>query len=99
MIWRSPYPQCLVFLMRLQLPSPPSVGFRFAVPPPSLLDWSSPGGPAVTAACDDAFQQAVKRLKAVGGVQVRAVAATDLCTVTGPNGRLMAWCGLVGACA
>mmetsp|Transcript_16382 Transcript_16382/g.44916 ORF Transcript_16382/g.44916 Transcript_16382/m.44916 type:complete len:688 (-) Transcript_16382:929-2992(-) len=53
-----------------QVPCPPLQGFRFAVPCPSLLEWSSPGGQQAALASAEQFQAAISRMKGIGGVQV-----------------------------
>ncbi|KAG2426165.1 hypothetical protein HXX76_013146 [Chlamydomonas incerta] len=63
-VWRRPPPPLAPDS------APPAAGFRFAVPSPKQLDWAGPGGEAMTAACSAAFDAAVERLTAAGGVQV-----------------------------
>lgn len=53
-----------------ELPELPAAGFRFAVPSRAQLDWSGPGGEAVSSACQQQFDAAVARLVEAGGVQV-----------------------------
>ncbi|PSC69624.1 allophanate hydrolase [Micractinium conductrix] len=50
----------------------PGGAFRFAVPGPAFLDdsFEGPGGEAVRAAMEAAWQEAVARLEALGGVRV-----------------------------
>ncbi|KAF5834987.1 hypothetical protein DUNSADRAFT_8044 [Dunaliella salina] len=53
-----------------QVPFPPIQGFCFAVPSPSLLEWSSPGGRQAAHASAEQFQAAISRMQSIGGVQV-----------------------------
>ncbi len=55
----------------LQVPTPPAVGFRFAVPKLGLSDWRCGGGMQQAKQAAAQFEAAVARLKACGGVQVR----------------------------
>eukprot|EP00967_Tisochrysis_lutea_P000259 scaffold344_cov18-Tisochrysis_lutea.AAC.3 len=59
-----------IFNSTAQVPCPPLQGFRFAVPCPSLLEWSSPGGQQAALASAEQFQAAISRMKGIGGVQV-----------------------------